>query len=58
MHRIVSNNGESSHGQRSFVCDTPDDIKNLPNCDMGCTCLVISTSEVYMINSKREWVKI
>ena len=52
MHRIVSNNGDIIHGQRTFVCG----IKNPSNCDIGDACLVISIDEVYVINSKREQV--
>ena len=35
-----------------------EDIKNLPHCDMGSTALVISTGEVYMVDSKGEWHKL
>lgn len=58
MHKLIAHDGNTAYGQKEFVCDTPDDIKNLPRCDMGSTCIVISTGEVYMINSQREWVKI
>lgn len=59
MYKMTSQNGDVVYDVKEYVCDTPDDIVNLPrNCGMGSTCIVISTSEVYMMNSKGEWVKI
>lgn len=59
MYKMTSRNGEVVYDVKEFVCDTPEDIAMLPrNCSMGSTCVVISTSEVYMMNSKGEWVKI
>lgn len=59
MIKVIRQNGDVVYDIKDFVCDTPDDLENLPkNCDMGSTCLIISTSEVYMMNSSREWVKL
>lgn len=59
MYKMTSQNGDVVYDVKEFVCDTPEDIANLPrNAGMGSTCVVISTSEVYMMNSKGEWVKI
>lgn len=59
MYKMTSQNGDVVYDIKEFVCDTPDDIANLPQAaGMGSTCVVISTSEVYMMNSKGEWVKI
>lgn len=59
MIKMTSQNGDVVFDVKEYVCDTPDDLVNLPrNCGMGSTCIVISTSEVYMMNSKREWAKI
>ena len=58
MYKITSNDGEISYGVKEFVCDTPEDLKNLPLCAMGSVAIVISTAEVYMFNSKKEWVKL
>jgi hypothetical protein len=56
---MTSQNGDVVYDIKEYVCDGPEDIANLPrNCGMGSTCVVISTSEVYMMNSKGEWVKI
>lgn len=59
MIKMTSQNGDVVFDVKEYVCDTSDDLVNLPrNCGMGSTCIVISTSEVYMMNSKREWTKI
>lgn len=58
MIKLIANDGDKMYGIKEYVCDTPEDIKNLGSCSMGSTCLVISTGEVYMINSEKEWVKL
>lgn len=58
MIKLVANDGEKSYGIKEYVIDTPDDIKSLPPCMMGSSALVISTGEVYIINSEKKWVKI
>lgn len=58
MYKLISNDGDVSYGIKEFVCDTPEDIVTLPSCQMGSTCVVISTSDVYMLNSQKEWVKL
>ena len=57
-YMITSNDGNVAHGIKEFVCDTVEDLQTLPQCKMGSTAFVIATSEIYMINSKGEWVKI
>lgn len=58
MYKLVSNDGDVSYGIKEFVCDTPEDIVTLPSCQMGSTCIVISTASVYILNSQKEWVKL
>lgn len=58
MHRLYSHEGDVSYGIKEWVCDTPEDLTSLPVSEMGSTAFVISSSEVYMLNSDREWVKI
>ena len=56
---IKSNGNKSNPGVKEYILDTPDDIVNLPKDDtMGSNAFVISTSEVYMLNSLGEWVKL
>mgnify|MGYP001068121654 CR=1 FL=1 len=43
--------------EESYVCDTQEDLKNLPNnCTMGSTARVISPLAVYKRNSTGKWV--
>lgn len=58
MHKLIAHDGNTVYGIKDYVCDVPEDLKDLPACDMGSTCLVISTGELYVINSIKEWVKI
>lgn len=39
-----------------FICDTVEDLANLPRCSMGSTCYVIDQATYYMVNSKGEWI--
>lgn len=41
---------------RQYLADTIDDLINIRPIAMGDTCLVIETNELYMVNSKKEWV--
>ena len=58
MYNITANDGDVAHGIKEFACDTVEDLATLPQCKMGSTAFVIATSEIYMINSKGEWVKL
>lgn len=59
MIKMIGANGEVTYGIVEFVCDSPDEIESLPRgAEMGSTCIVISTSEVYMKNGVGEWVKL
>jgi len=59
-YRITAQRGETEAYVTEFVCDTTADVANLPtkNCDPGSSCLVIGTSEVYVLNTQRHWVQI
>lgn len=59
MIKLTSSNGDKAHNINEYVCDTVEDLKNVPTyCGMGSTCIVIATSEIYMLNGLREWVKL
>ena len=58
MYTTVKHDNDVSYGINEYVCDTFDDLANLPKCAMGSTALIITTSEVYMKNSSGEWVKL
>lgn len=42
---------------QSLICDTVEDLKKLPRCNMGSSCYVIETAESYMANSEGIWVR-
>lgn len=59
MVGIMKTNGHVTYNLKEFVVDTEADIKLLPlDCAMGSTAFVINTGDVYMLNGKKEWVKI
>lgn len=59
MIKTTKFNGDITYDIQELVCDTPDDMASIPpHIGWGSTCIVISTSEVYIKNSKGEWVKI
>ena len=58
--RISSQSGKKTYNLKELVVDTFSDIAtiNVNNLAIGSTAFVIDTSEYYMLNSKREWIKI
>ena len=57
-YNLIAHDGDVTYGIKEYVVDTPEDIPSLPLSIMGSTVFVISTSEIYMMNSEKEWVKI
>lgn len=58
---IASNSGKWHWALKRLICDTSDDVPNLPVDDTvwpGSTAYVISTYETYMFTGNFEWVKI
>lgn len=43
-------------GDSSWIVDTVEDLKYLPQCSMGSSCYVISNASRWMINSKGQWI--
>ena len=62
MINIISQNGDIGYNITELVLDTPEDLKTLKdktwNMAPGSSAFIISTSDVYMLNGSREWVKI
>ena len=59
MISLLSQSGRQADRIKEYVLDDPADLDNLPVTDkMGSTAFIISTSQVYMINSKGEWKEI
>lgn len=58
MYSITKQNNSISYGIKEFVCDTEEDLQNLPDCDMGSSAIVIKPAGVYLKNSQDEWIKV
>lgn len=59
MINLLSQSGHQGYGIKEYILDTQDDLDNLPVTDKaGSTAFIISTSQVYMINSKGEWKEV
>lgn len=60
MVSTMSNGNKKAYGVAEYVCDTEDDIKDLPTtgCAPGSAAIIISTGSVYMMDSEGKWVEI
>ena len=60
MINLYSQNGEVEYRITEYTLDTAADLEKLPEFSKtaapGSSAFVIETSEVYMMNSNREWV--
>ena len=56
MYSIYANNEDIAYGINKYIADTEDDLKNIPiHGTPGTTVFVISNSQLYMLNTKKEW---
>ena len=59
MINLLSQSGHQGYGIKEYILDTLDDLDNLPVTDKaGSTDFIISTSQIYMINSRGEWKEV
>ncbi len=59
MFNIIKQGDHSAAYVTDYVADSTTDIANLPtNSSPGSTCIIIETSEVYMLNNKKEWKRL
>ena len=62
MISIYSQNGEVEYRITEYTLDNTEDLEELEvmskSAAPGSSAFVIATSEVYMLNNQREWVKI
>ena len=57
MINLYKQDGETLYGVKEYILDSPEDITSLPiNVRPGSTALVISTSDIYMLNGNKQWV--
>ena len=45
-------------GIHQYLIDTEEDIKHLPSEEIGSSAIVADTSDVFILNNKKEWVKL
>lgn len=58
MFSIFSNKGKINYGITSYVLDTEEDLKNIPETVLpGSTCYIIDNSTKWIKNHKNEWKK-
>ena len=56
MYNIISQNGDIQGYLTEYVADTESDIKDLPiNITPGSVCIVIETSNVYILGNDKIW---
>ena len=62
MYGMTREHNERAYGLKQFVVDAESDVATLPTLDPtlvpGSTAFVIATSNTYMLNNKRSWVKL
>lgn len=57
MINIISQGDKTMPHVGEFVADTESDVSKISTSSIspGSTCIVIETSNVYMLNSSKEW---
>jgi hypothetical protein len=57
---ILKQNGQNAYNIKEFMVDEIAGIESieLRSVAPGSTCFVIDTSEYYMLNTKKEWIKV
>jgi hypothetical protein len=51
--------GRTAYGIKEYTVDDASGVSELPvDVHIGSSCLVISTGEIYMLNSQRNWIKV
>lgn len=60
MYSILQSGNNVTPYVAELMVDTPDEIAeiNIDSIRPGSTCIVTSTSEVFMLNNKKEWAKL
>ncbi len=57
---LVKQGGKTDYNYKEYYLDNITELALIPvkECCPGSIALIISTSEVYCLNSKREWIKL
>ena len=55
---LIKQGSRTDYNYKEYVLDTKNDLAiiNTKDCCAGSTAYIIETKEVYMLNSKKEWV--
>ena len=55
---LVKQGSRTDYNYKEYVLDTKDDLANINTgeCCPGSVAYIISSKELYMLNSKKEWV--
>lgn len=56
---LVKQGGQTDYNYKEFYLDNEDELNkiNKDSCCPGSVAYVVSTQTVYMLNSKKEWIK-
>lgn len=59
MFKAIKESGKEKYNVTEFICDTIDDIENLPTTvEVGSTAIVIKGTRVFILNNGKEWEEI
>lgn len=60
MYTIRANSNRVAYGVKRFTLDTIEDLKrlNISSAYPGSTAFIVGTSTRYMLNNKRQWIKV
>lgn len=59
MYSIMTTSGDIQYNVIEYIADTEADVATVPTkCAVGSVIFVISTQNLYMLNSNKEWVLI
>lgn len=54
--KVIQN--DNDNGVKEYIVDTLADLSKLPKKYLGSAALCLETSDVYVLNTKGEWIKI
>lgn len=55
MYTVRAHDGDVEYGINEYVCDTEEELKDLPRCKMGSAALVLENSTVYVKDGNGDW---
>lgn len=59
MISIMKQNDKDTYGVITYLIDTEADVNKLPTyCAPGSTALCAETSDIYILNNAKKWVKL